>query len=147
MICPKCNKEIPYDHNLCGYCGNPIREKCPECGEMEEIGRAVCETKVQSIKEQAAMFAKQKVPFGKIKPFLFLWVACLVLSVLLPLFVALYTDNLKWLWGFVSFPIIYLPAFWVSDWFFDQRKKAKKDFFRLHPDLAEMIKKAEGEKK
>lgn len=51
MICPKCKSENQKG-NFCSHCGNPLREKCPECGKMESIGRPVCETKVAKEKQE-----------------------------------------------------------------------------------------------
>ncbi len=48
MNCPKCKDEYQGD-NFCSNCGAALREKCPECGEMEAIGRAVCETELEKM--------------------------------------------------------------------------------------------------
>lgn len=37
--------------NFCSQCGIAIREKCPECGEMEWIGRKICEKNIKEARE------------------------------------------------------------------------------------------------
>ncbi|EKE21803.1 MAG: hypothetical protein ACD_7C00125G0006 [uncultured bacterium] len=41
----KCNHEKE-SGDLCAVCGATIRERCPECGEMELVTRKVCQTKL-----------------------------------------------------------------------------------------------------
>ena len=51
MTCQKCNNGNQQG-NFCCNCGNPLREKCPECGEMEIIGRPICESKLKKAKDK-----------------------------------------------------------------------------------------------
>jgi len=34
--------------NFCSQCGEAVREKCPECGAMELIGRKFCDVEVRA---------------------------------------------------------------------------------------------------
>jgi len=51
MNCPRCKDEYQED-NFCSNCGVALWEKCSECGEMELIGRSVCETKYEAAKNE-----------------------------------------------------------------------------------------------
>lgn len=51
MNCPKCKDKDQKD-NFCSNCGAALTEKCPECGEMELIGRMVCEIKYEAAKNK-----------------------------------------------------------------------------------------------
>ncbi|EKE21802.1 MAG: hypothetical protein ACD_7C00125G0005 [uncultured bacterium] len=49
-FCRKCGAELVCSHPsydiFCASCGIALKEKCPECGEMELIGRKICQTKL-----------------------------------------------------------------------------------------------------
>lgn len=61
MKCRKCEKEIKDDSVYCSYCAEPQREKCQECGELELIGRKVCESKYKEATETLDSFLYEKV--------------------------------------------------------------------------------------
>lgn len=152
MTCPKCNKEIPYDHNLCGYCGNPIREKCSECGEMEKIGRAVCETKVKDALDKKRGFKEESMGRWSF------WFPCLL--ILMATVIAFgsiaIADGLEFEFSTLAvFPIILgiaiiLSLLIVGPLMIINNKKEKETerlFQEKFPEYAEIIKKAEGDKK
>lgn len=145
MKCSKCNRENLDDSNFCRFCSEPLKKKCPECGEMELIGKNVCLTKVRNIKGQAEIFAKQKITFDKkMKLLCIAWGITLSLSAL-SFFWAMIAKNPKWFWGSILvFLAVYSLVVPLNNWFFRQREKAKQEFFRLHPEYAEIIKKAEA---
>ncbi|MEA1926055.1 MAG: zinc ribbon domain-containing protein [Patescibacteria group bacterium] len=60
MICPKCKSKNQFG-NFCSECGNPLKEKCPECGKMEPIGRKICETKLEEARKAQKEYLKNKV--------------------------------------------------------------------------------------
>ncbi|EKE10951.1 MAG: hypothetical protein ACD_15C00170G0003 [uncultured bacterium] len=50
--------------NFCGQCGVALKEKCPECGEMEKVCRIVCEKKLAEIYALHSEFIFQKGELG-----------------------------------------------------------------------------------
>lgn len=46
--------------NFCGQCGIALKEKCPECGEMEKIGRKVCLLVLKKIESEKSDFISNK---------------------------------------------------------------------------------------
>lgn len=45
--------------NFCRECGNKLREKCSECGQMERIGRPFCEQEARKIRNQLISIARE----------------------------------------------------------------------------------------
>lgn len=60
MICPKCKSENQFGI-FCSECGNQLKEKCPECGKMEPIGRKVCETKLEEAQRERYKFVAPRI--------------------------------------------------------------------------------------
>jgi hypothetical protein len=49
MTCLNCHKQGK-NGKFCSNCGRRMMEKCFECGEMEWVGRKVCQTKLKEAK-------------------------------------------------------------------------------------------------
>jgi len=143
MNCPKCKDEYQED-NFCSNCGNQIKEKCPECGEMEFVGRLVCETLIKKIRKEQNCYMITNI-FDFHEHIMTLILVGLVIVVL----------------GFIQtesgaipfFGIIVMGLAALDQILFLSKIKPKLtlqaewEFFRLHPDYAEILKKAEkGEK-
>jgi hypothetical protein len=60
MTCPKCKSENQ-EGNFCSNCGNKLKEKCPECGEMEPIGRPVCETRLEQAESKRYDYTSRRL--------------------------------------------------------------------------------------
>ncbi len=156
MICPKYKQD--QDGNFCGYCGNQLKQRCPECKKVEPIGRKVCLSALSTAKEELRIYLENKVWHWRCK-------GCVLFALpfCLDFCVAAVFLLLK---AFGPPPI--LPKVWWSDWrvvsplgiaalliywkvyFFGFRwqeravEEARKEFFQLHSNYAELIKKAEG---
>ncbi len=151
MKCPKCKDEDQWE-NFCSNCGKQLKDKCPECGEMEWIGRKVCETKIKEAEEKLSTYQQQMVGEWRLFLFIFLLFAGIALATALVYTLFVYfdvfpeTSPISWK---IILPIIDLFLatfiFWLLKKFYTRQSKAfiksKKEFFRLHPDYAELIKK------
>lgn len=168
MTCPKCNKEIPYDHNLCGYCGNLIREKCLDCGEMEIIGRVVCEkalTDAEEIKEEFVSGKIRKLPdfssrvsqLHALAEALLLLVALIMFLAGIILYVTKHKINPSLFVSAVTLGTMFFVAYKYSSKYFQGNidkmrqdgERAEQEFFNLpeYERYSEIIKKSEGEEK
>ncbi len=138
MTCPKCGSQGE-NENYCGNCGNKLKEKCSECGQMEAIGRPVCETKVANSKFKADEYSTSRFFESLFSIFLFTLFLALAFSIS-----AVRFSQDKGLmvaaagvWGLASLEMfMFIPITYRMD-------KRKKNFFLLHPDYAEMIRQAE----
>lgn len=125
--------------NFCSNCGERLKEKCSECGEMETIGRVVCETKIRQINKERATFVQEKSNYlGSIAIYLTLiFGICLAVGGF---------TKIEWLIGLAPVLFIVITIYLAVVYFklFDKiTKKAEKEFFRLHPDYTELLKRAE----
>lgn len=151
MTCPECNKEAQAEWLFCPFCQNPLKEKCPECGEMEQIGRAVCEKEVRKINIEKQQYIEKKVPdfFTRILLPGSALGTILYLGAIISGFIWGYDGALTvTFWVGIGILVMSVPVWRVADITVAPRleKRAEKEFFRLHPDYAEILKKAEGEK-
>ncbi len=149
MKCPKCKEEEQWD-NFCSNCGNQLKEKCPECGQMEQIGRRVCETKLKEAEEALSAYISRKVGDWRTL-FAVLWtLASMVTTVSALIYTAcVYFDCFT-----IKMPVGWKPMLLIDilliisliypfrlgdSWQSKARDRAKKEFFRLHPDCLELI--------
>lgn len=165
MTCPKCKTENQ-NGNFCSECGEKLRGRCPECGEMEPINRIICFGRLKNALNVRYHFITHDEDL------------CLILS-FIPLFFLLLLGLGCWVlfWQYVA--NINLPA-WLTDpklspiraiglicsllvmsigfptifqltiyrrWLMKRRILRKLLFETGHPKEAEILKKAEGEKK
>ena len=153
MTCPKCNKKVNRDWLCCPFHTELVmlKEKCPECGEMEWIERKVCETKVKKIESEISSYAGENVP-----DYLGLGIK-IAASMIVPLSIGLIADKyfsnpmiVAWivvtsvLIFAVSMPIGGLLEFTLGKW---QKERVKQKFICEHPKYAGILKKAKGEEK
>lgn len=68
MTCTCATQHFAYDSiymgkrmnfTYCPSCGEKIREKCPDCGRMERIGRTICETRIAKISSDQKAIREQ----------------------------------------------------------------------------------------
>lgn len=147
MTCPKCKSENQ-EGIFCSNCANPLKEKCPECGEMEEIGRPACEKKVSEIKWE--IYTIKTRTYNRYSD----WGIKLAALQIIPLPIALGIleyDPKSRVGGILlvmSILLFIVGLFGVSTagCLIDGlcKKKRMKEFFRLHPDYAEILKKAKS---
>lgn len=57
MTCPKCNNQNE-GGNFCSNCAEPLKEKCPECGNMEPIGINVCMMELKKALDHKKQFTQ-----------------------------------------------------------------------------------------
>ena len=171
MICPKCQAKNQ-GGNFCSNCGNPLREKCDECGKMEPIGRRVCETKLAEARRKVDEYISQAIKEVLLNaPILKLACRSMVSGTLLMIisiklidkyFNPTFSDSI---WSgillmifFISQIVVGIIPFCIEFIFFVRRDKkcrkiyfevydkAKSEFLQKFPAEAEILKKAEGEK-
>ncbi len=145
--------------NFCSQCGVALREKCPECGEMEKIGRHVCENVIRKIQEEHRCFVSSHVPVNNK---LFISNISAVIALLFTAtgfaFVMMITAILQGFADDVKYLAIGLLLFGtlgilLNRIYVNMLKKKKEDienaeqeFFHLHPEYAEILKRAEEKK-
>jgi len=154
MTCPKCKSENE-EGNFCSNCANPLKKKCSECGEMEWIGRNVCETLVEEAQTKQAEYIKQGMPdlFERTA------IPIVVLAAVMILFGSYVSEYHKFAWmtkttaeiitvvgGLIG--CVAIPAGLFAEAKLGVRSEAKKrrEFFQKFPEYAEILKKAKGDK-
>lgn len=153
MTCPKCNKAAQAEWLFCPFCQNPLKEKCPECGEMEWIGRIVCKSLVDEARTKQVEYLKQGTPDLFEKTVL----PMIVLSAAMILFGAYVSEYHKVAWitkttaeiitvvgGLIGCASI--PAGLLTEAKFGVRSEAKKrqKFLQKFPEYAEILEKAKS---
>ena len=156
MKCSKCNQET-LGSDFCGHCGAPLKEKCPECGEMEKIGRKFCEKKLAESKallqdfvdKNAQTFHYKQNPLGF---YLLISLAAFFVSVLFAYLLTQFIANIDYiseehtpLLFILSFLLAYGSFFFLSKYiaaYFDEKnmrakRKLLAKFFLLHQDTWE----------
>jgi len=149
MKCPKCKAENQWD-NFCSNCGNQLKEKCPECGQMEEIGRNACETKVKEAREALLVYKSREVGSWRIGMQLLLGFGSAgVIAVILWYTLCVYLDCLtikspigwKLMLPIDAFLIAFIIWFLkpISNWQSKALNKAEKEFLRQNPAEAALL--------
>jgi len=126
-----------------------LKEKCVECGKMESLGRKVCESKIIQIKEEQDSFLARHVA----KPSAIIMIVGVLLMFVLPFIVMRPADKMANLgassyWIRLCLSVAPGVGIMIGSFLFDEiaRPKAKRKFFQLRPDYAELLKKEEGNK-
>jgi hypothetical protein len=163
MTCSNCNKQCE-NGNFCSNCGHGMMKKCPECGEMEWVGRKFCGTKLKKARANQREFVENEVSIPKIINAVIAWVLALFMVGLIFFGAVTITEWIgsmiatRWKVIVVS-SIILLSCSYGTLWCvirimkkrFDKVKQIKalanQEFFRLRPDYAEIIRQAEEEEK
>ena len=155
MICPKCKSENQFG-NFCSECGNQLKEKCPECGKMEPIGRKICKTRLGKAKKIQKKYLQKNVgewreQLGRTWGFLFIPTVAICLIVIKTGIPFSTPFSLTWSWKIIMFTIvaIYILGFPILSWSEKKQKQAEKnaqqEFLRENPKYAEILRKAEEE--
>ncbi len=152
MTCPKCNKETRAEWVYCPFCQNPLKIKCSECGQMELICRLICETKLAEIKKELKNYKTKNVEKWKFNIVAAIFFATIFISMTLFVFYIANHINSKPIAQFLCLfilPVLSALALVTTliktfKWQEKEEEKAEQEFFKLHPEYAEIIKKAEG---
>lgn len=144
MKCTKCESENQQG-KFCSNCGTKLKEKCPECGQMELIGRLVCETKLQKIDDLKWDYIIKERKMWRFVLLSGLIGLIIIFGCISPIFLSA---------SFLEASGIFLFCFCLSILighkcikFQKQAEKiAEKEFWQKHPDYVEIIKKAKGGK-
>lgn len=122
--------------NFCSRCGTVLREKCPECGEMEGIGRPGCETAYNKIRKGLQDYKKGKPV---------MWSIVTLTLCFSPFGLTLYADInffkrftgnevLVVIFAFMAIGvIIFVPAAW--HWEKRRLTKKEKKFWEQNPEF------------
>lgn len=154
MICQKCKAENQ-SGNFCSNCGQRLKEKCSECGQMEQmewIGRKVCTTKVKGVREKLQEYQNSTVGnWRMILDFLLAIASMTAFGIALVFTDIAYFHSpianlVTWemmlsidlsIIGFFIYLVFKGPV-----WQRRARDKAQEKFFQIYPDYAELLKKA-----
>lgn len=142
MKCIKCGSKNQQG-NFCSNCGTKLREKCPECGQMELIGRLVCETKLQKANKLRWNYVVKKT--RQVWRVLLYASFILLIAILGIISIVLLTESTLEIILLCFFIIVFTL---VKITKFQERieKRAEKKFFELNPEYAKIIEKAKGGK-
>jgi hypothetical protein len=167
MTCSKCNKIVNPDWLCCPFHAElaMLKEKCPECGEMEWIGRPVCETKLREVYEKQQKYVEKNIPprpnteKGE-KTMALVVLGHTILLFCLYLCASFFPQHLN-LWrgfvvlvaisfflSFLYFPVTALVCSKKYSKQYDEWWKEKESlyekFLDVHPEYAEILKKAKS---
>lgn len=146
----KCNHQNEFG-NFCSKCGVPLKEKCAECGEMETMGRRICNTKRLKANTKLTDYEKRflipkykKIILIPVLAPMFIFFGGLSLSLhLIPEPIVNYA-SIAWSEA-ILFLLLAGLTFWrLEDWHEVKRKQylalTLKNFFELHPEYKEILK-------
>ena len=153
MTCPRCQTENQIG-NFCSECGEKLRERCPECGGMELIGRKICESLISKATEK-----KYEHVWRRVDKYLWLFVALTTMMPLLAPFLYEYyytkgfhlnpsNPGSMLIHVFVMVIAIFVVCVIASIKYRNRRQeRLLKNFSEKFPAEAEILRKAEGGKK
>lgn len=140
MNCKKCGSQNE-NKNFCGNCSNPLKEKCLECGEMELIGRRFCEDKACKIELYIMKYANK---YNRFIPILFTTggLGPLILFAVSEIYFGQRGNTDAFYRSFIIASVFFsivivMTACLLQFWLPKRIKKAREEFFRIHPEYAE----------
>lgn len=150
MTCPKCNKIVNPDWLCCPFHTELVmlKEKCPECGEMEKVNRKICESLITKASDARNKYIQDRGNIlVNIDNFIFAFSYTCIL-VFGGMFIlestvksGLFLNILYYfLWAILCMITMFYHIFWITK----KKGRFKQEFFRLHPNYAEILKKAES---
>lgn len=153
MNCLKCKTDNQWG-NFCSNCGAGLKEKCPECGRMERIGRKICETKIaEAIDLKKEFFNRRRNPRQEAIICLLLpvivglstLIAEIFLSLKFPAFIR-FLNHLPELGGILFFFVIPMASALIISYPFvssvlHKEKQIEINFSNQHPAEAELLEK------
>lgn len=158
MICPKCKTGNLQWGNFCSNCGAALKEKCPECGKMEWIGRKICLTALEKAeKTKEEFFGKNGLSADKRGWIFFLipmigsviWLIGLLIftSSWFPVSWKLFLEAHEGLGFFIFLAVVFMPMFiyfFIATALWERKeKKLEKEFLVQYPAEVELLEKAE----
>jgi hypothetical protein len=149
MTCSKCNKIVNPDWLCCPFHTELVmlKEKCSECGEMEWIGRIVCENKVRKISDELESYTNEKL---KKKCFVLRYPKETgIILLLVCFFVTLFaSSHQNWVVSLLLSGCLWIVFFLYMWWSFskiwDTYSEIKDKFYKIHPDYLDLVNKAAG---
>lgn len=126
--------------NFCSQCGVALKEKCPECGQMEKIGRPVCKTKLTE-----ALKARDKalLKLGEWRENLLVMIAILIPVFCLTLSAIKKIHPLKLAEFMILLTFPFIAIIIGVKWQSNVEKKSEGKFLAENPGHAEILKQAE----
>jgi hypothetical protein len=123
------------------------KEKCPECGEMEIIGRPVCETKLMEASAFLDNFIQESIGVKNGLIIFTTLFASFSLMILMILMIEAFKNEVSALIIFICTIVFVISCgYKIENWEASARKKAERSFFFEHPEYTEILKKAEEKK-
>lgn len=147
MNCPKCKSE-GQNGNFCSNCGEKLKERCRECGQIERIGRKICDKKIRQIEEEIADYQnKNSRNYSSIGMNIALIVCVLCIMLIFASLAFPINIERKMTKTIVSVVFLGALASMVAGQILHKckRKQTKQKFLQLRPDYAEILKKTEGD--
>ena len=144
MNCPKCNRNVGGEWLFCAWCAEPLKEKCPECGKMEKIGRAVCETRLNEANDGLQNYIKTVVGGWRLDAGIAGFILSSFLSLLIPWIdsQANFNEEIIICLIFVCVFVGALALIACRMWQIRTEIKAKAEFMEKFPGYADILKKA-----
>lgn len=151
MTCPKCSEKNSDGSIYCRFCGIQFMIECKWHKKLEPI-EISCKTKLDNAIAKKEEFVKKRFPPTKRSdyfPAAVFWTMLLFWGVVL---IQKYCEPMGLLMcgllaiGY-SICVVCIMIWHTTKWIdkiIANEENAKQEFFRLHPDLAEIIKKAES---
>ena len=152
IVCSKCNNELRDYARFCDSCGASLEEICPECGKMELIGRAVCQTKLREAKKKLSDFQNDAMrEVEELRVFSAKEIIILGAVIGLVVFWWFLEAGPRFVVHFLSVELVlacFLLICVLAKMIEEEkvRKKAKLEFYEKFPIEAEILRKAKGEK-
>lgn len=165
MTCPKCNKVVNPDWLCCPFHAELVmlKEKCPKCGEMEEVGRVMCITKLKKAERCFREYEEKNTydVMWKLRPLLIAALSYVVLGLAIVVFykqgwLSLSLESgaevIRFTFSLISSFILMGVTVLLGTKYLSKkeriiRKTTEKEFSRKFPEYAEILKKAKGEEK
>ena len=136
----------------CADCGTVLKEKCPKCGQMERIGRKVCETdlkRAEDAKKEMDEFAKRRFFAWKrrrslqIAPFALVFIiGSAEIPKLVPVLSRTMT-SITFSMAVIGLGLLFYVTWWMDLKRFKKQGEFENEFLAEHPDLAAIIAEAE----
>ncbi|MFA5994300.1 MAG: hypothetical protein WC823_05050 [Parcubacteria group bacterium] len=121
--------------NFCGQCGVVLKERCLECGEMEKIGRVMCETRLRLAEQERHIFMRRCDCY--------LPMILIIITTIGTLWVGWSLDTSYIWWSIIKVVLVIGICVLANNFLNRISEKQERKFLQQNPHLAEILKQAE----